>query len=217
VRFETSHPADISDELIRVMAGERSVCEHLHLPVQSGSDQVLEAMDRGYDSSYFLERVSAARRAVGGLSVTTDIIVGFPAEEERDFEDTLSLMREAELDAAFIFMYSPRTGTPAAAMEDRIPAGVKRDRLQRAGRLQEEMTRKALRRLVGSSQELLVTGEAKRGGYRISRTRDNKVVLLPTGQAPLGALVKALVTGAGGHSLRGSVEEVILAPGERRD
>ena len=131
IRFMTSHPKDLSDELIEVMGQSKKICRHLHLPVQSGSTRILEKMNRRYTKEHYLELVRKIRAAVPDISLTTDIIVGFPGETEEDFQETLDVVRQVRYDSAFTFIYSKRTGTPAAAMEDQVPADVVKDRFDR--------------------------------------------------------------------------------------
>ena len=131
IRFMTSHPKDLSDELIRVMAESKKICRHLHLPVQSGSTRILEKMNRRYTKEGYLELVSRIKNAIPDISLTTDIIVGFPGETEEDFEETLDVVRKVRYDSAFTFIYSKRTGTPAAVMEDQVPEDVVKDRFNR--------------------------------------------------------------------------------------
>ena len=127
IRFMTSHPKDLSDELIAVMGNSKKICRHLHLPVQSGSTRILEKMNRRYTKEQYLKLVEKLRKAVPDISLTTDIIVGFPGETEEDFKETLDIVRKVRYDSAFTFIYSKRTGTPAAAMENQIPDGVIKD------------------------------------------------------------------------------------------
>ena len=131
IRFMTSHPKDLSDELIEVMGNSKKICKHLHLPIQSGSSRILEKMNRRYTKEQYLTLVDKIRKAVPDISLTTDIIVGFPGETEEDFQETLDVVRKVRYDSAFTFIYSKRTGTPAAAMEDQIPEDVVKDRFDR--------------------------------------------------------------------------------------
>ncbi len=163
IRFMTSHPKDLSHDVIEAMALSRSVARHLHLPVQSGSDDVLRAMNRRYDRAKYLGILAAAREAMPDLGVTTDFIVGFPGESEEDFQETLDLVKTARFDAAFTFAFSPRKGTRAAQMEGQLPDAVKDERLQRLIALQEEMQQAIYQGLVGSAHEILVEGPSKRG------------------------------------------------------
>ena len=131
IRFMTSHPKDLSDELIEVMGKSKKICKHLHLPVQSGSSKILKKMNRHYTKEQYLELVEKIRRSVPDISLTTDIIVGFPGETEEDFEETMDIVRKVRYDSAFTFIYSKRTGTPAAVMEDQVPEDVVKNRFDR--------------------------------------------------------------------------------------
>ena len=156
IRFMTSHPKDLSDELIEVMAQSKKICRHLHLPVQSGSTRILEKMNRRYTKEHYLKLVEKLRKAIPDISLTTDIIVGFPGETEEDFRETLDVVRKVQYDSAFTFIYSKRTGTPAAAMEDQISDDVVKDRF---GRLLEEVqtiSSKMCSRHEGTVQRVLV-------------------------------------------------------------
>ncbi|MBU4194103.1 MAG: tRNA (N6-isopentenyl adenosine(37)-C2)-methylthiotransferase MiaB [Actinobacteria bacterium] len=212
VKFETSHPGDLSDSILVAMSGRAEVCEYLHLPVQSGSNDVLSAMGRGYDRDYYLQRVERARELVPGVVISTDIMVGFPGETDGDFQGTMDLVRAVGFDAAFMFMYSRREGTAAASIGNEVPQVVKAERLKALSRLQARFTRKSLVNLVGSTVELLVEGVARSGEYVVGRTRGHQVVLLPSFEAPLYSLVEAYVPGAGSHAARGRVKKVIREP-----
>lgn len=202
VKFETSHPADLTEAMLEVMSGVKEVCEHLHLPLQSGSDDVLARMNRRYDRAYFMDLVAKARSMVSGLSVSTDIIVGFPSETEEDFLQTMDLAGAVSFDSAYIFLYSKREDTPAANMAGEVDDAVKRERFSRLQTLQDRKTAESLARLVGSTQQVLIEGAARRGGMPAGRTRGHKVVLVEGG-APAGPLVEVTVTRAGRHALRG--------------
>jgi len=202
VRFLTSHPRDLSLEIIEAMAECGKVCEHLHLPVQSGSDRVLEAMNRGYRRDYYLDRVRILRERIPELSLTTDILVGFPGESEEDFEFTVSLMEEVRFDYAYTFRYSPRPGTAAAAVEDTVPEQVKKRRLQAVIDLQRAHTRAALDRLQGAEVEAMVLKPAKSGGGKfLARTRGHFNVILPGNSSMVGKVVRVTVTGNTGMNL----------------
>ena len=206
VRFTTSHPRDLSDELIEAMAGLDSVCEHLHLPAQSGSDRVLAAMGRGYTMDWYLGRVEALRAAVPDIAVTTDIMVAFPGETERDFERTLELVDRAAFDAAFTFVFSPRPGTPAASLDGAVPAEVARERIQRLVEATQRQSRAARRRAVGAVHEVLVEGASRDGRLLRGRTRQNVTVNF-AGPGEPGALVAVLVTAATSTTLHGRALE----------
>ena len=222
VRFTSPHPKDLRPETIEAMAETAEVCEQLHLPLQSGSDTVLRAMRRGYTARRYLERLAAARRAIDDLAVTTDIIVGFPGETDDDFEDTLAVCAEAAYDSAFTFIFSPRPGTRAAAMEDRfVPADVIAERFER---LKTVIDRSALARhqaRVGRSEEVLVEGVSRRDQSMLSgRTRQGKLVHFParteaiTAPTP-GALARVSVTAGHPHHLSGRLEGVTARPRHR--
>ena len=202
VRFTTSHPRDLSDELVEAIAALPTVCEHIHLPAQSGSDRVLAAMGRGYTREWYLGRVQALRAAVPDIAVTTDLMVGFPGETDDDFDDTLRLVEEAGFDAAFTFVYSARPGTVAATMAGPVAAKVA---LERVRRLVAATQAQSLRRrsvAVGSTVEVLVEGESRHGGQRRGRNRQNVTVNF-AGAAKPGELVAVQVTGATSTTLRG--------------
>ncbi len=164
LRFATSHPRDLSDELIGLFGALEPLCEHLHLPVQSGSNRVLAAMNRVYTAEQYLQKVEKLRRRLPGISLSTDLIVGFPGETEADFQETLHLVREARFQQAFCFKYSPRPQTRAATMPDQVEEGVKAERLARLLDLQDQITLAAHQGLVGEIREVLVAGESKRSG-----------------------------------------------------
>jgi tRNA-2-methylthio-N6-dimethylallyladenosine synthase len=204
LRFATSHPKDLSAELVAAFAEIPALCQHLHLPVQSGSDRILQAMRRGYTREEYLAKVARLRQAVPGLSLSTDLIVGFPGENENDFQDTLDLIKQADFDQAFSFKYSPRPQTRAATMPDQVPEEIKAERLARLQSRQEELTLKAHLRLVGQVREVLVEGASKRSPEQLSgRLRTNQVVNF-TGPAHLvGHLARVELTEAHPHSLKG--------------
>jgi len=204
IRFTTSHPANFRRRFLEVMAGARRVCEHLHLPAQSGSDRVLRAMGRGYDRAQYLELLKQVREVLPGAGVTTDLIVGFPGETEEDFEDTLCLVEAARFDGAFTFLYSERRGTRAAAMPDQVPPAVRGERLARLNRLQNQISLELSQSLVGSTQEVLVEGPSDRNPARwAGRTRTNKLVTFPAGAARPGDLIEVRITLARTWTLEG--------------
>jgi tRNA-2-methylthio-N6-dimethylallyladenosine synthase len=205
LRFATSHPRDLSGALIAAFGELPSLCEQLHLPVQSGSDRILQAMNRGYTREEYLLKVARLRRACPGLSLSTDIIVGFPGETEEDFQGTLDLVRQAAFDQAFSFKYSPRPQTQAALLPDRVPGEVQAERLTRLQNLLNELTLKAHQRLVDQVLEVLVEGTSKRSQEELcGRLRTNQVVNFSGPQELLGQLVKVRLTEAHPHSLRGT-------------
>ena len=198
VRFTTSHPKDLSDEVIAVIAATPNICRHIHLPVQSGSDAVLRAMNRKYTREWYLGRVAAIRRAMPDCTITTDMFTGFSGETEEDFEQTLSLMREVGFDAAFMFKYSERPGTLASrSMPDNVAEEVKIDRLNRMIALQNELSLASNRRDIGREFDVLVEGRAKRGaGKVVGRTEGNKTCVLAAEGVKAGDTVRVRVTDA---------------------
>ena len=215
IRFTSPHPKDLRPETIKAMAEVPAVCEHLHLPLQSGSNRVLAAMHRGYTAERYLERLRAARAAVGDLAVSTDIIVGFPGETEDDFEQTLLVAAEAEFDSAFTFVFSPRPGTEAAGMVDQYcDPGEVRDRFERLRAVVERSSRRGNQARVGGCEEVVVEGPSKRDpGLLTGRTRQNRLVHFPSAQKlKPGTFAKVDVTGAGAHHLRGELAEVTALP-----
>jgi tRNA-2-methylthio-N6-dimethylallyladenosine synthase len=204
LRFTTSHPAHLSTEIILAMGDCPSVCEHLHLPVQSGSDAVLERMQRGYTRRRYLDRVEKLRSCVPDIALSTDIIVGFPGESREEFQASISLLREVEFDQVFSFLYSPRPGTSAAATEDGVPAHEKQDRLAELQELQQSIQARANRRMVGRVVEILVDGASRQGrGQLKGRTRTNRVVTFDGDSGLLGQFVKVEIVAARPNSLEG--------------
>lgn len=205
LRFATSHPRDLSDELIAAYGQLPALCEHLHLPVQSGSNRILKAMNRGYGSEMYLEKVGRLRKSCPGIAISTDLIVGFPGETEADFAQTLDLMREAGFEQSFSFKYSPRPQTRAAAFPDQVPEEVKTERLCRLQALQDELTLAAHARLMGRAKEVLVEGLSKRSPQQLSgRLRTNQIVNFTGPRELLGCLIPVSLTEAQPHSLKGS-------------
>jgi tRNA-2-methylthio-N6-dimethylallyladenosine synthase len=203
IRFMTSHPKDVSASLIDLMGCPNQVCEHLHLPAQSGSDRILGAMRRGYDRHGYLGLVARLRRAVPGLSLTTDLIVGFPGETEIDFAETLSLVEECRFDGAFTFVYSPRRQTAAARLPDRLDPGVAQERMERLVEVVQRVGRERNEALVGETAEVMVERVSRQGGGEVmGRTRGHKPVNFPSTAAP-GELVMVELLEATSTSLRG--------------
>ena len=158
IRFTTSHPKDVSDRLIEAMATLPKVCEHLHLPLQAGSDRILAEMNRRYTKAQYLDLVAKIRRQIPQIALSTDLIVGFPTETEEEFLETLEMVRQVEYESAFMFAYSPRVGTKAAAMSGQVPEEVKRNRLNRLIAVQNEVSAKVSKRYLGKTCEVLVEG-----------------------------------------------------------
>jgi tRNA-2-methylthio-N6-dimethylallyladenosine synthase len=213
VRFTTSHPKDLSDATIEAMATTTQVCRHLHLPVQSGSDRILQAMNRRYDRDSYLSLVERLYAAMPDLALTTDLIVGFPGETEADFADTLEVVEAARYDAAFTFIYSPRVGTPAATMADQVSREVVQPRFDRLVSTIQSLALAKNLPLVGTTQSVLVEGASKREGrILMGRTPANKVVHAPApaGTAPAdlaGSIVRVRVDDAQTWFLMGTLIE----------
>ena len=218
VRFTSPHPKDLRPETIEAMAETPAVCEHLHLPLQAGSDRTLAAMHRGYTAERYLARLAEARAAVPDLAVSTDLIVGFPGETDADFERTLEVVAEAAYDSAYTFLFSPRPGTEAAAMSDRfVPSEVASERFER---LRVVVERSALARhqaRVGRVEEVLVEGPSRKDpAVTTGRTRQNKLVHFAADRAlAAGSYATVRVTGAAPHHLRGELVDVTSAPRHR--
>jgi tRNA-2-methylthio-N6-dimethylallyladenosine synthase len=215
IRYTSPHPKDLRPETIAAMAECDAVCEHLHLPLQSGSDRTLARMHRGYTAERYLQRLASARAAIPDLAVTTDLIVGFPGETEDDFARTLEVVDEAGYDAAYTFVFSPRPGTPAADMEDAVASEVAAERMTR---LMEVVERHAAIRHAGSIgrlEEVLVEGPSKKDPARLSgRTRDFKLVHFPGDAAalPPGSYASVRIRTAAAHWLTGDLVEVLSTP-----
>ena len=207
IRFMTSHPKDLSDELIETMAKSKKVCHHLHLPMQSGSSRILKIMNRRYDKEKYLELVEKIRKAVPDISLTTDIIVGFPGETEEDFQDTLDVVEKSCFDTAFTFIYSKRSGTPAAKMENQVSEDVVKDRFDRLLSLVQEKGREASSRFEGTVQEILVEEESKEKGIFTGRTQYNLLVHFPGCQDMLGKYVKVKLDICKGFYYMGTLAE----------
>ena len=204
IRFMTSHPKDLSDELIQAMGACKHVLPQFHLPVQAGNDEVLRRMNRRYTREQYLEKVRKLREVVPGIGLTTDIIVGFPGETEEQFLDTLSIVREVGYDSAFTFIYSPRTGTVAAQMEDQVPEDVATDRIKRLISVQEEAQRKAMARFVGMEEEVLVEGLSRRSDKEVSgHGRHGVSITFPGNKKDIGKIVRVRVTAMKNNTLVG--------------
>lgn len=203
VRFTTSHPKDMSDEIIAVIAKYPNICNHIHLPVQSGSNSVLKSMNRKYTREWYLDRIAAIRRAIPDCGISTDMFTGFYNESEEDFQLTLDLMREVGFDASFMFKYSERPGTLASKqMPDNVPEDVKIDRLNRMIALQNELSLASNRRDIGKTFDVLVEGVSKRSKEQfVGRNQQNKTLVFPRGNYRVGDIVKVKVIDASSATL----------------
>lgn len=203
IRFTTSHPKDMSNEIIDTIARYDNICKHIHLPVQSGSNSVLKAMNRKYTREWYLDRIQAIRERIPECGITTDLFTGFHGETEEDFQETLGLMREVGFDAAFMFKYSERPGTLAArTMPDNVPEDVKIDRLNRMIALQNELSAASNLKDVGQVMEVLVEGVSKRSKEQwMGRTSQNKAAVFPRGNYHIGDFVKVKVIGSSSATL----------------
>lgn len=190
IRFMTSHPKDLSDELIEVMAESKKICRHLHLPVQSGSTEILKKMNRRYTKEQYLELAEKLKKAVPDISLTTDIIVGFPGETEEDFQETLDVVRKVRYDSAFTFIYSRRTGTPAAVMEDQVPEDVIKDRFDRLLKEVQSIASEVCAVHEGTTQEVLVESVSDHDASMVTgRLSNNLLVHFPGEKALIGSYV----------------------------
>ncbi|MBP5766525.1 MAG: MiaB/RimO family radical SAM methylthiotransferase, partial [Clostridia bacterium] len=208
IRFMTSHPKDISDELIDVMAARSAVCRQLHLPVQCGSTNLLRRMNRHYTREQYLERVRKVREKMPDVALTTDIIVGFPGETEDDFEDTLSLVEEVRFDQAYTFIYSRRVGTPAANYPDQVPDDVVKDRFERLLALQNRISREINDGFLGATVDVLCDGFSKTNSERYTgRTEGNKIVNFTASRDHTGETVKVKIDSVQTWSLEGAAIE----------
>jgi tRNA-2-methylthio-N6-dimethylallyladenosine synthase len=206
IRFMTSHPKDLSDELIYAIRDCNKVCEHLHLPVQAGSSKILENMNRKYTKEQYLELLNKVKKYIPDIALTTDIIVGFPGETELDFKETLDVVSKAEFDMAYTFLYSRRTGTPAAKMEDQVPEEVMKERFDRLLELQNSISLKNNESLLGKEVEVLVEGLSKSSNTTYTgRTRENKIVNFKGNPEMVGKLIKVRIDTIQTWSLLGEI------------
>jgi tRNA-2-methylthio-N6-dimethylallyladenosine synthase len=211
IRYTSPHPKDMREDVILAHAELRSVCEHIHLPLQSGSSRVLKAMRRTYSRERYLDRVALIREHVPDCALTTDIIVGFPGETDAEFEETLSLVDEVGYDGAFTFIYSPRRGTEAATLPDHVPHEVQVERMQRLVEVVQRRAHERAQRFVGRTMDVLVEGPSRHDPARLrGRTRHNKVVNFDGVAAP-GELVQVEITGATSQTLTGTESLVARA------
>ena len=191
IRFMTSHPKDLSDDLIEVMANSKKICPHLHLPLQSGSSRILKAMNRRYDKEKYLALAKKIRERMPDIALTTDIIVGFPGETEEDFQETLDVVRQVRYDSAFTFIYSKRPGTPAAVMEDKIPEDVVKDRFDRLLKEVQTISKEMAERFTGNEETVLVEEKnSQMDGYVTGRLGNNHVVHFEGSEELIGKLIR---------------------------
>jgi len=203
VRFVTSHPRDLSESLVEVMASEDSVCSALHLPAQSGSDAVLRGMNRGYTRMDYLDKVARLRTSMPGIVLSTDMIAGFPGETEDDFRDSLSLLSEVEYDYGFLFRYSERKGTAAVEMPGSVPVPERLERLHRLQDVQNGITRAKSAALLGRTLRILVTGPGRVGGQLVGRTPGNRTVVVSGTDSIPGQFLNVRITRADGWTHHG--------------
>ena len=207
IRFMTSHPKDLTDELIDALADCEKVAHHLHLPVQSGSDRILKSMNRVYTREHYLDLVKKVRKRIPDISLTSDIIVGFPGESEQDFADTLSLIEEVGYSALFTFAYSPREGTPAAKMEDQIPAEEKSRRLTVLSSIQEKISEQQNKKYLGKTLRVLCEGTSKKEGYLNGRSGGNISVEFAGDATLVNEFVNVKITEPLSFVLKGEIAE----------
>ncbi|MBT3386967.1 MAG: tRNA (N6-isopentenyl adenosine(37)-C2)-methylthiotransferase MiaB [Desulfobacula sp.] len=214
IRFATSHPKDLSDDLIYAIRDLDKVCNHLHLPIQSGSNKILKKMNRGYTREKYIDRIFNLKKECPDIALSTDIIVGFPFETREDFNDTMNLLREIEFDSIFAFAYSDRSSAPAAKFSNQIDEGKKKERLNRLLELQEYYTEKKNKKQIGKILDVLVEGKSgkKRDGFdhalknmeqMVGRTESNKIVHFPSKDVIIGDIIKIRIENAYPHSLWG--------------
>lgn len=204
LRFMTSHPKDATREMIDVMAENEHICKHLHLPFQSGSNRVLKAMNRGYTRESYLEMIEYAKKKMPNLSLTSDVIVGFPGETYEEFQETLSLIREVGFTFLYTFIFSPREGTPAAKMEDPVPAAEKSAWFSELLKVQEEIAASRCAAMVGDTLKVLVEGQSNKSGVLCCRTEGNIVVETPGTLERIGSFAQVKVTEARNWILKGA-------------
>jgi tRNA-2-methylthio-N6-dimethylallyladenosine synthase len=203
IRFVTSHPRDLSHALISAIRNLDKVCEHIHLPLQSGSTRVLQLMNRGYSYDEYRGKVDSLRKSIPGISVTTDIITGFPGETEDDHRQTVEALKEIQYDGIFAFKFSPRQGTKAATVDAQVPDGIKSERISEILDVQDDITLKLNRKFEASIQEVLVEGTSETDETMLTgRTRSNKIVNFK-GTLTEGSLISLKIVRARKHSLDG--------------
>lgn len=208
IRFTTSHPKDMSDKLIDTIAGGRNLCEHIHVPLQAGSNEVLKRMNRHYSREHYMELVAKMRDRIPGVAISSDLIVGFPGETESDFEETLEMVEKVRFDSAFTFLYSTRTGTQAANLPDQIELRTKKERLLRLNQMQYAIAAEINGGLEGKIEEIMVEGPSKTDGRRMTgRTRNNRIVIFEGSPAWAGKLLRIRITKGKTFSLFGEAAD----------
>jgi len=206
LRFVTSHPKDLSDELIEVMATSDKVCEHIHLPVQSGNNEILKRMNRNYTVEHYLSTINKLRKAIPNIAITTDVIAGFPGETEEQFMDTFNLMKEIRYDFAYMFKYSERSGTKATEFKDSVPEKLRLDRLQRLIDQQTLITTEKYQDKIGCTEEIYVECFSKKDSNQLSgKTRDFKITVFEGDDSLIHSFVKVKITDAVGWTLKGKL------------
>lgn len=205
IRYMTSHPRDVTDKMIETILVSEHICEHFHLPIQSGSDEILKSMNRGYTTEMYMILIEKIRRAIPKASFTTDIIVGFPGETEEHFLQTIAMVEKVRFDAAYTFLYSERSGTPAADMTEQVPLEIKKDRLARLAEVQNKITLDINKQLEGTITAVLVEGTSKkRSDIMMGRTATNKIALWPGNVEDIGKIVQIKIDTAQTWQLKGT-------------
>ncbi len=208
IRFTTSHPKDVSDKLIHCIADNEKVCEHIHMPLQAGSNEILRRMNRKYSREHYLELVQRVRGTIPGVAITSDLIVGFPGESTQDFEDTIDMVEKVRFEAAFTFMYSIRTGTKAADLPDQVPLDEKRRRLKHLNEVQYAIADQINRSMEGKVYEVLAEGSSKTNKQKLTgRTRSNHIVIFSGPEYLIGRQINVKITKATTFSLFGELAE----------
>ncbi len=206
IRFITSHPKDLSDEILEVIASREKICPHIHLPVQSGSNRILSLMNRKYTREQYIRLAEKTRSIIPGVAITTDVMVGFPGETESDFWETYHLMEEIQFDDAFTYRYSPRPGTKAAEMKDNLSEKERLERLDKIIKLQREITLQKKKEMIGKSVEVLPEYPSKKSSEEwMGKAPNNYVVVFPKNNVPLGRPVEVLIEECKGSTLRGKI------------
>ncbi len=207
IRYMTSHPRDLTDKVIDTIKNSKHICDHFHLPVQYGTDKMIKAMNRGYTISYYRELISKIRAKFPNASFTTDLIVGFPGETQEDFEQMLDFLKEIRYDAAYTFLYSKRSGTPAAKMENQVPQNIKKERLHKLMEIQNEISLQINEKMLGKTVEVMVEGPSKTDeSVYTGHSTNNKIILWKHKNEQIGDLVKVKITHPQTWVLKGELE-----------